>query len=236
MKPVILMTGHTMPELSAHKGDFDHWFARLFGWPPSRFHVVDAIGGSPLPDPSGVDGLVISGSACSVMDRPEWSVRSGEWVKAVIENQIPVLGVCYGHQLIADVLGGCVGLNPAGREIGVCDVTQMGDDPIFEGLPKEFAVIQTHVDMVIARPPTAREIAGNGMGANQAMAIGDHVRTVQWHPEFDAEVIRHYIRVRSDLIDAEMGAGAAQDIEAKVKDVKSGQIIARNFINHFLRA
>ena len=217
MKPVILMTGHTMPELSAHKGDFDHWFARLFGWPPSRFHVVDAIGGSPLPDPSGVDGLVISGSACSVMDRPEWSV-------------------CYGHQLIADVLGGCVGLNPAGREIGVCDVTQMGDDPIFEGLPKEFAVIQTHVDMVTARPPTAREIAGNVMGANQAMAIGDNVRTVQWHPEFDAEVIRHYIRVRSDLIDAEMGAGAAQDIEAKVKDVKSGQIIARNFINHFLRA
>ena len=48
-----------------------------------------------------------------------------------------MLGVCYGHQLIADVLGGCVGLNPAGREIGVCDVTQMDDDPIFEGLPKE---------------------------------------------------------------------------------------------------
>ena len=57
MKPVILLTGHTMPELSAHKGDFDHWFARrLVGL--LSISVVDAIGGEPLPDPSGVDGLV----------------------------------------------------------------------------------------------------------------------------------------------------------------------------------
>ena len=48
MKPVILMTGHTMPELSARKGDFDQWFAQLFGWPVDRFYIVDAIGGDPF--------------------------------------------------------------------------------------------------------------------------------------------------------------------------------------------
>ena len=230
------MTGHTMPELSARKGDFDEWFAQLFGWPKDRFHVVDAIGGDPLPDPSGVDGLIISGSACSVTERPDWSVRSGKWVGSVIESMIPVLGICYGHQLIADAFGGSVGLNPAGREIGVCSITQKGDDPIFDGLPQQFSVIQTHVDMVLTRPTNAIEIAQNSMGVNQAMAIGDHVRTVQWHPEFDGDVIRHYIRVRADLIDAEMGHGAAKDIESKVTDVNSGPVIARNFIEHFLRA
>ena len=153
VKPTILMTGHTMPELAERKGDFDAWFARRFGWPVHRFRVVDAVGGEALPPAGSVDGLVISGSAHCVHDYPDWSVRAGAWIAEVIALGIPTLGVCYGHQLIGDVLGGEVGLNPLGREMGVCPVKQHGDDPLFEGLPREFAVIQTHVDAVNTLPP-----------------------------------------------------------------------------------
>ena len=138
----------------------------------------------------------------------------GKWVRTVIESVIR-----FGYLLRSITLRlGAVGLNPAGREIGYAPSLKW-EMTIFDGLPQQFSVIQT-VDMVLTRPTHATEIAHNDMGA-MAMAIGDHVRTVQWHPEFDGDVIRHYIRVRADLIDAEMGHGAAKDIESKVTDVNS---------------
>lgn len=229
------MTGHTMPELAERKGDFDAWFARRFGWPVDRFRVVDAVGGEALPPAGSVDGLVISGSAHCVHDYADWSVRAGAWIAEVIALGTPTLGVCYGHQLIGDVLGGEVGLNPAGREMGVCPVQQHGDDPLFEGLPEEFPVIQTHVDAVNSLPDGAVMIASSPLTAIQAMAIADHVRTIQWHPEFDAEVIRHYITVRTEMIDSEMGPGAAKRMLNEVSEVSSGHIIVQNFMRHFLK-
>ncbi|MEE2789421.1 MAG: glutamine amidotransferase [Myxococcota bacterium] len=230
------MTGHTMPELSARRGDFDRWYADLFGWRPSDVHVVDAIGGDTFPHAELVDGLIISGSACTVLDRAPWSEASKSWILDVIQHGIPTLGVCYGHQLIADGLGGRVGVNPAGREIGVCTVKACADDPLFDGLPEEFAVIQTHVDTVLEMPQSATEIALSDKGRFQALAIGDHVRTVQWHPEFDADIISHYIDVRSAIIDSESGAGTAALLKARVCDVESGRIIARNFLTHFMKS
>ena len=236
MKPVILMTGHTMPELSARRGDFDAWYGKLFGWKPREMHVVDAIGGEPLPNPGYLDGLVVSVSACSVLDYPDWSVKAGKWILEVMEQGVPVLAICYGHQLIADALGGVVAPNPAGREIGVCAVTQTANDPLFADLPREFAVIQTHVDAVLEPPKMATELAMSTMGRHQALAFGPRVRSVQWHPEFDADVIRHYIRVRAELIDAERGKGYAQTLEKSVRDVDSGAVIARNFLQYFMRS
>lgn len=234
MRPVILMTGHTFADLRARRGDFDDWFAAAVGWPKSRFHVVDAIGGAPLPDARGVDGVIVTGSAASVHDREPWSVRAGEWLAEAAAAGVPVLGVCYGHQLFADALGGRSEPNPNGREIGVAEVEVVADDPLFEGLPRVFPVLQTHVDAVTAPPPGARVLAGNENTPIQAMAIGDHVRTVQWHPEFDADVIRHYIGARADQIDAEMGPGAAERLAARVVDVPTGRPLMRNFFRHYL--
>ena len=224
-----------MPELMQRKGDFDAWFARRFGWSVDRFRVVDAVGGESLPPAGSVEGLVISGSAHCVHDYAEWSVRAGHWIAEVMALGTPTLGVCYGHQLIGDALGGDVGVNPSGREMGVCSIEQNGDDPLFDGLPRVFPVIQTHVDAVNSLPDSAIRIASSPLASIQAMAIGDHVRTIQWHPEFDAEVIRHYITVRADLVDAEMGPGAAQRMLQGVSDVASGPIIIRNFMRHFLK-
>ena len=234
MKPTILMTGHTMPALLAEKGDFDRWFARRFGWPVERFRVIDAIGGEALPLAGSVEGLIISGSAHCVHDYADWSVQSGEWIAEVMARGTPILGVCYGHQLIGDILGGDVGINPKGREMGVCPIEHMGDDPLFEGLPKNFSVIQTHVDAVNTLPETAQRIARSDLTEIQAMAIGENVRTIQWHPEFDADVIRHYITVRANLVDAEFGPGAATRMLNEVVDVHSGAQIIHNFMRHFL--
>jgi GMP synthase (glutamine-hydrolysing) len=236
MKPVILMTGHTMPELSDRRGDFDQWYANAVGWSVDRFHVVDAVGGDPLPNPHNVDALIMSGSALCVQDHAPWSVKAGHWASQVVEAGIPTLGICYGHQLLADELGGLVDKNPGGREMGVSLIDRLRDDPLFDGLPTQFPVIQTHVDAVLRAPDIAEVIAQNAISPIQAMSIGDTVRTVQWHPEFDADIIGHYISIRSEVIDSESGDGTAKKWLSELKNVDSGQIILRNFFDHFLGA
>ncbi|MCA9541242.1 MAG: hypothetical protein KC620_20215, partial [Myxococcales bacterium] len=84
MKPIILATGHAASGLRARRGDYPEWFAAGLGRPIERFAVLDAPNEPPLPDPTLVDGLLITGSAASVHHRARWSVRAGEWAARVI--------------------------------------------------------------------------------------------------------------------------------------------------------
>lgn len=231
MRPVILKTGKTFDELSARRGCYEHWFARALGWPLERFEVIDALAMGPLP--AEADAVLVTGSPASVHEREPWSVAAGEWLQRVVRAGVPVLGVCYGHQLLGDVFGGQVGRNPNGREIGVVEV-EADDDPLFEGLPRRFPVIQTHKDAVNTPPPGARVLARNTQTPVQALAFGDRVRTVQWHPEFDADIIRTYLTARAHLIDEESGPGTTERLLGEVTEVETGPIIMRNFARHFL--
>ena len=226
----LLQTGQTFPELSAARGGFDRWFAEGFGASVSAWEVVDAHLGAPLPHPERVSGVVVTGSPMSVYERHAWSEEAAAWLARVIAREVPVLGVCYGHQLIAHALGGRVERAARGREIGGVEVERLEDDPLFEGLPARFGVWQSHSDEVVLPPPGARVIARNDHSAVQAMAIGDRCRTVQWHPEFDAGVMRHYITARAHLIDAERGEGAAAALLASQPSaLGSGAAVMGNF-------
>ncbi len=235
MRPVILMTGHTYPELRSARGDFDDWFARYSGWPKRDFAIYEAAVDA-LPDPRGVDGVIVSGSAATVHEREPWSVRAGEWLVAAAGAGVPILGVCYGHQLLADALGGATGRNPRGRETGVVTVSILEDDPLFEGLPRDLPVVAAHRDIVTVAPPGARILATNGNTANQAMAIGANVRTVQFHPEFDAETARDHVQAMGAEIDRDHGDGtAARLLAATPATVPSGPRILANFFRNWLR-
>lgn len=236
MKPILLKTGRTFDELKARRGDYEQWFAAALGWPVDQLTVIDGTDlDAILPDPA-VDGLIITGSPASVHHREAWSERCGAWIKQVVEAGVPTLGVCYGHQLLGDVFGGEVGPNPNGREMGVVEMQITAHDPLFEGLPTRFPVIETHTDAVNAAPAGAKILAATENTPVQAMAWGDHCRSVQWHPEFDADIIRHYIKARAELIDAEGGPGAAQRLLETVVDVRSGPTIMSNFARHWLKA
>jgi GMP synthase (glutamine-hydrolysing) len=236
MRPVILRTGNTFAPLLARRGDFDHWFADRMGWPHDRLHVVDCLTDADWPDPTGVDGVIVTGSAASVHNEAPWSVRAGKWLVDAHQAGIPILGVCYGHQLLAHALDGRSGPNPMGREVGLCEIEVLEDDPLFEGLARPIIVAETHVDAVLEVPTGARVLACSGNTAVQAMALGENTRTVQWHPEFDGEVMRFYIEARAHLIDAERGEGAAARMIAETGETNSGSTLLRNFARHWLGA
>ena len=234
MKPVVLRTGRPIAPLLESRGDFVNWYAKTLGWPTDRFAEIDALSGESYPTATQIDGLIITGSVSSIQDYESWSISATRWVKTVMEAKIPILGICYGHQMLGHILGSPVDRNPNGREIGVSMVQQIGQDPLFQGLPETFPVIQTHMDAVLEGSADMRIIAKNEKTAVQAIAYGDMVRGVQWHPECDADAIAHYVRARAHLIESESGPDAVEDILAGIQPVHTGVTILRNFVAHFM--
>jgi GMP synthase (glutamine-hydrolysing) len=159
-----------------------------------------------LPDPSGFSGIVITGSHDMVTDRHHWSERTGAWIPSVIEAGIPLLGICYGHQLIAHVMGGIVGFNPLGSEFGTVNVhlsEHSVRDPLFSGFPLTVRVHASHQQSVLSLPASATLLASSSKDPHQAYVIGDRVWGVQFHPEFDADIAGSYIQACADDLSAE---------------------------------
>ncbi len=130
------------------------------------------------------DGVVISGSQTSVYDDHDWIHEATEWIRRVHRADVPVLGVCWGHQFLAQALGGRV-VDMGEYELGYERIARLGDDPLFEGLPEEFTSFETHSDRVAELPPGAATLARNDYGV-QAFRVGS-TYGVQFHPEYDRE-------------------------------------------------
>ena len=241
MKAIILMTGHTFSNLIPRRGDFDTWFkAHCQNYTQGlidRWEVIDALSFPQYPNAKSVDILLISGSPECVYEFKDWSVKAGEWIKSVIEANAFVLGICYGHQLIAQAMGGQVAKSKNGREMGPCIVDQVDQDLIFANLPRSFEVWQTHSDEVAVLPPMAKIIAKNAHCEIQAMAIGDRCRTVQWHPEMDLDIMKHYVRERTPMLELEWGTGSAQKLQDRLQsEISSGDEIFKQFFQTFVQA
>ena len=108
------------------------------------------------------------------------------------------------------------------------------DDPIFDGLDQEFHVVQTHSDAVLSPVEGSEIIAQSPQATNQAMRIGAHIRTLQWHPEITPEVIAEYIRLRAQDIESEFDAEHVQKLLAQIKPAPSGKLILQNFLKYFV--
>lgn len=240
MRVIVLVTGQPVARVLARRGDFARLLReasrdpRSGGSPrgsagaPGRWAAHDLRTAAPAPGPRDADAFIITGSASSVTERAPWMQRAEGLVRAIVEARVPLLGVCFGHQMIAEALGGRVERNPRGREIGTVRLTRVADDPIFSALPRSFDVNATHVDAVTRLPRGARLLATTALDDASAFAIGDTVKAVQFHPEFDADVMRGYVLARADAIAGEGGDPAA--ILARAHPATSGRSVVPNFV------
>ncbi len=230
---MIVKVGDAIDEVRPLRGDYDRWFREGLDLEPADTEVWDPRATAAAPTPAAVRAVVVTGSSCMVTDRAEWSVQAGAWLASAVREGVPVLGVCYGHQLLADVFGGRVGRNPNGREIGTVEV-ELTDaaytDPLFakaRALGPSIVVQATHRESVLDLPPGAVRLAGNPLDSNQAFRLGDRTFGVQFHPEFDHEVIREYVRARADACRAE---GLDPDaLGAAVRPSSDGRALLRRF-------
>lgn len=215
MRPIaILKTGDTLPGIGEVRGDFDDWISPGLGVSPDEVLVIEAHRGDALPNEDEIAGVVVTGSPAMVTHREPWSEGAGVWLAELARADRPILGICYGHQLLADALGGEVGSNPLGREIGTVEIefSDHRGDPLLSTLPARVDVHTTHVESVLSLPRGATLLARSEGDPHHAYRIGERVWGVQFHPEFDADIMRRYIAARAELIESEgLDAGAIAD-------------------------
>jgi GMP synthase (glutamine-hydrolysing) len=160
----------------------------------------DAVDGH-VPEHFDYDGLVVTGSKASVYWDDAWIDDVREYAAGATDAGVPALGVCWGHQLLADALGGEVrSMGDDAFEIGyrTVETTEKGrEDPIFDSLDPEFTVFTTHGDEVVELPPGGEVLAENDYSV-QAFRAGNAVG-VQFHPEYDPETARSVTRGKEFL-------------------------------------
>jgi GMP synthase (glutamine-hydrolysing) len=225
---LILVTGQTLPAIAARRGDYPAWIREKTGdaW-AGTWATHDMRTDRPLPEVHNADAFVITGSSSSVTERAPWMLRTEAFIRAVAGARRPMLGICFGHQLIAQALGGEVTRNPLGREMGAMRVSRTADDALFAGLPRAFDIHGTHVDAVARLPPGAEVLATTPRDPHAAFRVGPWIKGVQFHPEFDADVMRGYLTARAEAVRAEGGDPDA--LLAGVHAPTRGPEILRNF-------
>ena len=238
MKLIVLRAGDAAAPVAARRGEFFSWITREVGdaW-AGEWAEHDIRTGEPLPGPRDADGFVITGSSSSVTERAPWMLRAEELVREIAKAGTPLFGICFGHQMVGQALGGLVAKNPNGREIGTVEVSLLPHaplDPIFDGLPQRFCANHTHVDSVVELPPGARVLATTDKEKHAAFSIGEAIKCVQFHPEIDGDAMRGYVEARAHLIEGE--GGDARAILEGVTDAPHGASTLRSFVRHVVRA
>lgn len=165
-----------------------------------------------LPDSYAYDGFVVTGSAASVYWDRAWIGRLKTWVGGAVEAGLPALGVCYGHQLLADVLGGRVE-DMSDYEIGYRTVNHDGESRLLEGIEESMTVFTTHSDRVAEPPPGAEVFAQNEYGIHGFRK--GRVFGVQFHPEYDLATAEQVTAGKDDELSADRLQEVLDGIDAE---------------------
>lgn len=164
---------------------------KLKDYMPSIYRARENI----FPDASDYDGVIISGSSASVNDTEPWIRNLESHISEWYDNEIPMLGVCFGHQAMAKALGGEVSRMDS-PEIGWYNIG-FDHNPLFYGMSNPFKSFQTHSDEVKQYPLDSIIIAENGTGQAFQMS-GKPVYGVQFHPEMDWRSAQYVLEERKD--------------------------------------
>jgi GMP synthase (glutamine-hydrolysing) len=198
---LVVKLGSTYPQLIAKQGDFDDWVIRRLDSSCSA-RVVDVIAGSKFPK-DNFSGMILTGSHNMVTDKLDWSERTADWLRKQVEKQAPILGICYGHQLLNYALGGITGPNANGREFGNQKIhlnDAAKNDLLFSSMPKEFVVHCCHAQSALKLPAGAVCLGGNTHEPNHIVRFAENCWGVQFHPEFDSDATLYYIEQHKDLL------------------------------------
>lgn len=226
---IVIKTGTKPASLAGHPGDYEDWILDGMGWPRVAARVVAVHQGGTLPPPAHVAGAAITGAATMVTDGDAWIEATAAWLRDAVAAGLPVLGICYGHQLLAHALGGIAGWNPNGVEVGVVGVELLDGaaaDPLLGGLPATFPACVSHRQSALRLPPGAVLLARSALEPHHAFRVGN-AWGVQFHPEFSVAVMPAYVAGFREVLLAQ--ARNPEDLVAALRPTPESAAVLRRF-------
>lgn len=230
MRLCIIENGQVPADLSVTFGSYpamvQQWLQPAL--PDARFNTVSAVQGEPMPACQDYDGYILTGSKFSVYDEYAWIDRLRTFVKALGEARVPMFGICFGHQLMAEAFGGRTAKARQGWGIGQqiyhYQTPERADAP----------ALVFHQDQVVAVPASAQVLGGSEHCPYGVLAYAFPALSVQYHPEFTTEYVQALAkRYAGDLIshteaEAVLQGGATQPVNNR----PTAAWVARFFRQH----
>lgn len=163
--------------------------------PEANLPEIHVAAGHALPEISDFDGFIISGSEMGVYDKTDWMEPLKTFLQALRDQRVPVFGICFGHQIMAEAYGGRAEKIDGGYEIGVRQYTQKPDSVADDQPPQEtlFAAHAMHQDQVVSIPPSARVTAKAPYCPVAALDYQFPARSLQFHPEYSTQFVAEAI-------------------------------------------
>ena len=187
MKIGILQTGHAPDEVLETLGDYDGMFRHLLDGNGFEFESFDVVNMAFPTGPEDADGWLITGSRHGAYEDLPFIAPLEELIRDIYAADRPLVGVCFGHQIIATAMGGKVKKFQGGWSVGHTEYT-------YKGRPT--ALNAWHQDQVVSVPEGAEIIGSSEFCAAAALVYGDRIWSIQPHPEYGAQVIDALVTYR----------------------------------------
>lgn len=227
---LILKTGSTPDHIKTSQGDFEDWIAEKMQMHSPEYHVHSTGDYNSLPPDQDYSGIIITGSQDMVTDINLSQTRMHNWLLERQKSGMPILGICFGHQLLNVLNGGTVDFNPSGSITGMekTHITPAAKkDELLGSLPGSFEVYQVHKQSIYTPSQSAEILAYNDSGVIDAIRFDEHSWGLQFHPEFDATITQRTIQtLQNELISEGVDV---QRLSNNVADVDYGVSILRRF-------
>jgi len=198
----ILQCGRAPEELIERHGDYDTMFQRLLGFDGFAFTPYAVLDGVFPAHVHAADGWLITGSRFAVYEDHPWIAPLEDFLREAYALGVPIVGVCFGHQILAQALGGTVEKYAGGWSVGQIAYALMHGDPL--------RLAAFHQDQV-TRPPSGATVTGSAVRCRYAfLRYGERAMSMQPHPEFSDAYLRDLMAARADILpDAVLRMAAA---------------------------
>lgn len=196
MKIGLLVCDHVRTAHLDIAGDYDEMFTRLFDHRDDvELVTYDVVNGGMPDSATECDAWLTTGSRYSVNDDEQWIRDLEAFVREVVEDRVPLVGVCFGHQLIAKALGGSVVKSERGWGVGIGEV-EIADGLDWAKNTGSYRVANIHQDQVDQLPPDAEILGWNDHCPVSMMSVGSTILGIQGHPEMGPDYVEAVVQMR----------------------------------------